>query len=75
MTRESAWSQEAIFAAAMEAPEHQQDIAHWLMDEAQKVVSAKVRARVASLASAPACHLLVSGIWQRCVSAGRWCNV
>lgn len=53
VTRESAWSQEAILAAAMEAPEHQQDIVHWLMDEAQKVVSAKVRARVASLASAP----------------------
>jgi hypothetical protein len=45
-------------AAAMEAPEHQRDIVHWLMDEAQKVVSAKVRARVASLARAPPCFCL-----------------
>ena len=31
------WLQETIVAAAKEAPEHQRDIAHWLMDEAQKV--------------------------------------
>ena len=34
-------SQEAIVAAAKETPEHQRDIAHWLMDEAQKVVNAR----------------------------------
>ena len=28
-------------AAAKETPEHQRDIAHWLMDEAQKVVNAR----------------------------------
>lgn len=67
VTRESAWSQEAILAAAMEAPEHQQDIVHWLMDEAQKVVSAKVRA------CREPCEC--TGVCQRCVSAGRWRQV